>query len=213
MKSAVDFLSNILRSRNPMGAQVDDFRQALLVVLCSHYQDHWFPEKPMKGSGYRCIRINHKMDPLLAKAGGVCGLSEEKLFDLFPRELTLWIDPEEVSYRIGEDGSVGVIFGEDADVPSESSSGNDQQQQQQHHQSNNNVLLQDPSSLSSSLSSSTPPSPQCGSPSPPSSPQMVNTSDFIQSCKSQLMCFGLESATDAINLEYLQSHLATFVTS
>ncbi|KFV88064.1 Protein BTG1, partial [Struthio camelus australis] len=75
-----------------------------------HYRHHWFPLRPSKGSGYRCIRINHKMDPLIGKAAGMIGLSHERLFQLLPSELTLWVDPFEVSYRIGEDGSICVLY-------------------------------------------------------------------------------------------------------
>uniref|UniRef100_A0A8D0FM69 Anti-proliferative protein domain-containing protein n=3 Tax=Strigidae TaxID=30459 RepID=A0A8D0FM69_STROC len=75
-----------------------------------HYKHHWFPLVPSKGSGYRCIRINHKMDPLIGKAAGMIGLSHERLFQLLPSELTLWVDPFEVSYRIGEDGSICVLY-------------------------------------------------------------------------------------------------------
>ncbi|MRA76107.1 hypothetical protein GH890_32280, partial [Bacillus thuringiensis] len=67
-----------------------------------------------KGSGYRCIRIvNNKMDPLLDKAGAASGVSENELLTFLPSELTVWVDPSEVSYRIGEDGSIGVLFGDD----------------------------------------------------------------------------------------------------
>ncbi|XP_009282772.1 PREDICTED: protein BTG1 [Aptenodytes forsteri] len=75
-----------------------------------HYKHHWFPEKPCKGSGYRCIRINHKMDPLIGQAAQRIGLSSQELFQLLPSELTLWVDPYEVSYRIGEDGSICVLY-------------------------------------------------------------------------------------------------------
>lgn len=75
-----------------------------------HYQHHWFPDRPQKGSGYRCIRINHEMDPLIGRAAGRIGLTSGQLFSLLPRELTLWVDPYEVSYRIGEDGSICVLY-------------------------------------------------------------------------------------------------------
>lgn len=115
--SAVEFLRNLLKAsrRDVSERQLDTFQQNLCVLLCSHYQNHWFPEKPCKGSGYRCIRINHKMDPLVTRAGVQCGIAESDLFHLLPSELTLWVDPDEVSYRIGEDGSIGVIFGENSD--------------------------------------------------------------------------------------------------
>ncbi len=75
-----------------------------------HYQHHWFPDRPQKGSGYRCIRINHEMDPLIGRVAGRMGLTSGQLFSLLPRELTLWVDPYEVSYRIGEDGSTCVLY-------------------------------------------------------------------------------------------------------
>lgn len=111
IRSASDFLMNILRlGRNLDSRLLDVFRGTLEDLLRHHYQHHWFPEKPNKGSGYRCIRINHKMDPILAKAGRACGLQEASLRELFPNELTLWVDPREVSYRIGENGSICVLY-------------------------------------------------------------------------------------------------------
>jgi len=122
IKDAADFLSNILRKRNISSETLDTFHHTLQLVLCSHYHNHWFPEKPFKGSGYRCLRIvNQKMDPLISRAGAEAGFTESDLLSLFPSELTLWVDPEEVSYRIGEDGSVGVIENTDSNSDEESS--------------------------------------------------------------------------------------------
>ncbi|KAF4790022.1 BTG anti-proliferation factor 2 [Turdus rufiventris] len=51
------------------------------------------------------------MDPLIGRAAGRVGLSLERLLQLLPRELTLWVDPYEVSYRIGDDGgSICVLY-------------------------------------------------------------------------------------------------------
>lgn len=112
IESASTFLANLLRLENRQIkiARVDMFRRTLEELLKHHYQHHWFPEKPCKGSGYRCLRINHKMDPLIAKAGDVCGFNETDLRKLLPNELTMWIDPLEVSYRIGENGSICVLY-------------------------------------------------------------------------------------------------------
>ncbi|NWJ00036.1 BTG1 protein, partial [Crypturellus undulatus] len=90
--------------------QLRRFRECLQEALREHYRHHWFPLRPSKGSGYRCVRINHRMDPLVGKAAGMIGLSHERLFQLLPSELTLWVDPYEVSYRIGEDGSICVLY-------------------------------------------------------------------------------------------------------
>jgi protein Tob/BTG len=111
--SASNFLVHLVRlgRRNAVSeAQLAKFRDQLIEVLIRRYRDHWFPEKPFKGSGYRCIRINGKMDQIVGQAGELCGLSSTMLHQIFPSELTMWIDPLEVSYRIGENGSICVLY-------------------------------------------------------------------------------------------------------
>ncbi|XP_036613355.1 protein BTG2 [Trichosurus vulpecula] len=111
--AAVGFLSSLLRTRGCVSEQrLQVFSGALQEALTEHYKHHWFPEKPSKGSGYRCIRINHKMDPIISKVARQIGLSLPQLYRLLPSELTLWVDPYEVSYRIGEDGSICVLYEE-----------------------------------------------------------------------------------------------------
>ncbi|XP_040599819.1 protein BTG1-like [Mesocricetus auratus] len=109
--AATKFISKFLSTKGLRSEQqLQTFRQSLQDLLAEHYKHHWFPEKPCKGSGYRCIRINHKMDPLIGRAAQQIGLSGQELFKLLPSELTLWVDPYEVSYRIGEDGSICVLY-------------------------------------------------------------------------------------------------------
>lgn len=111
VKSAVDFLANILRTSKYVNEQqVQIFNENMQHLLSSKYENHWFPSKPNKGSGFRCIRINHSMDPLILQAGRSCGLSDTVIFSSIPKELTIWVDPFDVSYRIGENGSIGVLF-------------------------------------------------------------------------------------------------------
>ncbi|XP_059107161.1 protein BTG1-like [Peromyscus eremicus] len=109
--AVVSFISKFLRTKGLSSEpQLQTFSQSLQELLAEHYKHHWFPEKPCKGSGYRCIRINHKMDPLIGQAAQRIGLSSQELFRLLPSGLTLWVDPYEVSYRIGEDGSICVLY-------------------------------------------------------------------------------------------------------
>jgi len=110
--SASNFLVHLIRMgcRNVSESQLSKFRDCLIEILRRRYRDHWFPEKPFKGSGYRCIRINGKMDSIIGQAGEGCGLSSTFLHQTFPSELTMWIDPLEVSYRIGENGSICVLY-------------------------------------------------------------------------------------------------------
>jgi len=110
--SAVNFMSRFLGSRNGIPAEeVNQFRRCLCQALESRYYEHWFPERPCKGSAFRCIRIvKRRMDPVVLQAAGEAGIAESRLQELLPSELTLWVDPNDVSYRFGEDGSIGVLL-------------------------------------------------------------------------------------------------------
>lgn len=110
--SASNFLTYLvnLGRANLTESQLEQFHQAILDVLRRRYVDHWFPDKPHKGSGYRCIRINGKLDPVVEQAAVHCGLSAVVIKTTFPPELTIWVDPSEVSYRIGENGSICVLL-------------------------------------------------------------------------------------------------------
>lgn len=128
--SAADFLVHLLRLQAGQLSerQLEMFKSSLTEVLRHRYRDHWFPDRPNRGSGYRCIRINGKMDPVIAQAGANVGLLPTVLHSLFPTELTMWIDPAEVSYRIGENGSICVLYERTEPDPEE------QQQHQYQHQ-------------------------------------------------------------------------------
>lgn len=111
ISTAASFVTQLLRTSGVIqDDQLQQFCQSLQESMKDHYKHHWFPQIPCKGSGYRCLRINHKMDPLIGGAAGHIGLSHRRLFQLLPSELTLWVDPFEVSYRIGEDGSICVLY-------------------------------------------------------------------------------------------------------
>ena len=111
--SASNFLVHLVRlsKQNVSEYRLEKFRESLIEVLRIRYRDHWNPEKPFKGSGYRCIRIFGKMDPRIKQAADKCGLTAKANLDqIFPSELTMWIDPGEVSYRIGDDIGIYVLY-------------------------------------------------------------------------------------------------------
>ncbi|XP_029659174.1 protein BTG2-like [Formica exsecta] len=135
--SAADFLVHLLRLQAGQLSerQLEMFKSSLTEVLRHRYRDHWFPDRPNRGSGYRCIRINGKMDPVIAQAGANVGLLPTVLHTLFPSELTMWIDPSEVSYRIGENGSICVLYERtEPEISDELSSQQHHHQQQHQHQ-------------------------------------------------------------------------------
>ncbi|KAE8594229.1 hypothetical protein XENTR_v10019508 [Xenopus tropicalis] len=82
--------------------QVERFTQTLTSMLCDKFEGHWYPDSPQKGQAYRCIRIeqSHPVDETVLQACVQSGLRYSQL--ALPRDMSLWIDPEEVSCRLGE---------------------------------------------------------------------------------------------------------------
>ncbi|XP_063797784.1 protein BTG3-like [Pseudophryne corroboree] len=79
------------------------FGEKLAEILCRKYTGHWYPEKPMNGQAYRCIRMNrYDRDESILVACSQSGLKYQEL--TLPKEITVWIDPYEVSCRLGEEG-------------------------------------------------------------------------------------------------------------
>lgn len=113
---AVEFICNLVRNRGDSTIYSEDkistLQRTLNDRLQRHYYGHWHPTAPERGSGYRCIRfVRHRIDPVLTGVGKEAGFSDRDLLAMLPAELTLWVDPDEVAVRFGEDGSVGVIYG------------------------------------------------------------------------------------------------------
>ena len=197
--SAANFLVRLLRLNKESAVvsdqQLEVFRAALIETLRIRYNEHWFPEKPCKGSGYRCIRINGKMDPVLVQAGGLVGLPGQFLHTLFPSELTMWIDPREVSYRIGENGSICVLYDEHEVEET--------MRREQNERTSN--------STSSTPNSSASPSPSLSAGSSDSSaPSSMDGSD-PSGCKESVR-MEMEFMMDARNILAFE-HLASYVSS
>lgn len=82
--------------------KVEQFKHCLEQALYERFYNHWFPEQPTKGQAYRCIRLNEwdRRDITLQKVCTQCGIDYKDL--QLPVELTLWVDPDEVTCRFGE---------------------------------------------------------------------------------------------------------------
>ncbi|KAK3919586.1 Maternal B9.15 protein [Frankliniella fusca] len=103
ISAAVLFLVRLIeRSDKCNQAQLEGFKTHLSDLLMQRFENHWFPEKPCKGQGYRCIRVNEcsRRDAILERAAIACGMKYEDL--KLPVELTIWVDPKEVCCRFGE---------------------------------------------------------------------------------------------------------------
>ena len=107
---ALNFVISYLYNKLPR-RRVDLLGTEIENGLKKKFEGHWYPDQPMKGSGYRCVRVSgEKIDPVMIKAATSVGVSLEEMTEYMPLELTLWIDPNEVSYKIGEKGQVKILY-------------------------------------------------------------------------------------------------------
>ncbi len=86
LQSASNFIVHLIRmnQKNIDEGKLFEFEKCLLNEMKMRYRDHWFPEKPQKGSGYRIIRCyNNKLDPVIIRGGEACGLSAVFLKETF----------------------------------------------------------------------------------------------------------------------------------
>ncbi|KAK3601936.1 hypothetical protein CHS0354_038793 [Potamilus streckersoni] len=98
--AAVVFMSRLIRLNDCIPKEkAEEFSDHLTELLLEKFKNHWYAENPQKGQAYRCIRVTpvSPIDPLLNKAATLSGLNYSDL--RLPTELTIWIDPQEVSCR------------------------------------------------------------------------------------------------------------------
>ncbi|XP_061830093.1 protein Tob1-like [Nerophis lumbriciformis] len=121
---ALNFIISYLYNKLPR-RRVNIFGEELERQLKQKYEGHWYPDKPYKGSGFRCIHVGEKVDPVVEKAAKESGLDINDVRNNLPQDLSVWIDPYEVSYQIGEKGPVKVLFVDDSNETVASTGGLD----------------------------------------------------------------------------------------
>ncbi len=125
IESAANFIAYILevgalgQGKRLPKRDAKRLRRCLVDCLKIRYRDHWFVATPFKvhnsfiyktklrnsiwyvlqGSGYRCLRFNQRADPVFCQASDAVGLHTKTICTYFPSELTLWIDPLNVSKK------------------------------------------------------------------------------------------------------------------
>ncbi len=114
IKVAQNFVLNFLYNKLPR-RRVNLFGEELESALRDKFADHWYPDKPFKGSAFRCLKITDPADPVLNRAARESGNPVPDIVENLPTDLAIWIDPGEVSYRIGEKGSVKILYSESMD--------------------------------------------------------------------------------------------------
>jgi len=108
---ALNFVISYLYNKLPR-RRVNLFGEELERALKIKFDGHWYPEKPFKGSAFRCLRVGSPIDPVIEQAAKDSGVEVTDIRENLPEELSVWIDPGEVSYRIGEKGTVKILYNE-----------------------------------------------------------------------------------------------------
>ncbi|XP_074116078.1 uncharacterized protein LOC141538482 isoform X1 [Cotesia typhae] len=117
---ALNFVISYLYNKLPR-RRVNIFGEELEKALKDKFQGHWYPEKPFKGSAFRCLKTGDPIDPVLERAAKESGVPIQDILENLPTELAVWVDPGEVSYRIGEKNMIKILYSESADLHDESS--------------------------------------------------------------------------------------------
>ncbi|PAA62146.1 hypothetical protein BOX15_Mlig011327g1 [Macrostomum lignano] len=139
---AVNFVLSFLYNRLPR-RRVNLFGEQLDCNLTAKFQGHWYPDQPLKGTAFRCLKISgEQSDPILLEAAKETGLDVGELMKHLPQNLTLWIDPGEVSCRVGGKGSVTQLYSSETAAADSAESLEQQQQEQQQQQQQHPCAIQ-----------------------------------------------------------------------
>ncbi|XP_060528257.1 protein Tob1-like isoform X1 [Cylas formicarius] len=111
---ALNFVISYLYNKLPR-RRVNIFGEELEKALKDKFQGHWYPDKPFKGSAFRCLKTGDPIDKVLERAARESGVPIQDILENLPQELAVWVDPGEVSYRIGEKGAVKILFSDKID--------------------------------------------------------------------------------------------------
>ncbi len=110
VRSVANFLVHLMGDKLTPNKQ-ERFVRFLTQVLFQRFRDHWMPDKPDKGCGFRCLRIREDhLDPVLEEACHRAQISTKTVKKALPPNLMVWIDPFEVTYRIGDSGCIICIY-------------------------------------------------------------------------------------------------------
>ena len=110
VSQAITFFKTLLHNSIPhmlTSHELEGFTRKLRELLLIRFESQWDFHTPQQGLvRYRCIRINHQLDPVVLQACQESGTVQKVPAILPAKILTVWIDPQEVAYRFGEEGSI-----------------------------------------------------------------------------------------------------------
>lgn len=108
MEVAAGFLAQKLL--NKYNGDTVAIRDAFIHTMSKRYNGHWHPEQPERGNAFRCVSVSDgRLDPVLRETATMAGiLDHSALVEALPSDFTLWVDPGEVSVRVG-DGAIWTL--------------------------------------------------------------------------------------------------------
>lgn len=107
---AVEFLGRLLQSKIDQDT-ITQFKDKLTDLLKARFEEHWDPQQPYRGNGYRALsNFNGQLDPILTQASFKASVEPTVIHAHLPRDFVLWIDPFSVSYRVGDHGNIMTLF-------------------------------------------------------------------------------------------------------
>jgi len=108
IQKACQFLTNYI-SPKVDESQAKLFGLILSTLLHAKYACHWDLKNPNKGNAFRAITIfNERLDSTILSAAQAASISN--IGSYLPNELCLWIDPYNVSYKIGDYGNIITLY-------------------------------------------------------------------------------------------------------
>ncbi|KAJ2238485.1 hypothetical protein H4R99_000014 [Coemansia sp. RSA 1722] len=110
IENAANFWLRFIQDSVVPPEKKDALRTALIEVLGEKYTGHWHLDQTNVGSGYRSISNWRSLDQVFVHAAQKSNVQVEVLERHLPRDLVLWCDPYNVTYRVGDHGTVFTIY-------------------------------------------------------------------------------------------------------
>ena len=114
LQSVGNFLAYLIGTsptRRVKMAKLKNFTNNVVEVLQKQYRYNWFIHAPYKGSNNRAIKIHPRAtNSSINRAACMTGIKEWKIYSSMPPNICIWIDPLQVTYRIGEDGHTRLLY-------------------------------------------------------------------------------------------------------
>ncbi|CAH2268868.1 jg21140 [Pararge aegeria aegeria] len=92
---ALNFVISYLYNKLPR-RRVNIFGEELEKALKEKFRGHWYPDRPCRGSAFRCLKTGGPLDPVLERAARESGVPVRDVLEHLPRDLAVWVDPGKV---------------------------------------------------------------------------------------------------------------------